>query len=103
MDNNVGGTTVANGGVLSLSGGGAQSFVNLGTLQATARRHAGNLGGTFTTADLGGFVKCVGGTIAIAGSLNNASGLLARSEPGGVYTLVNSGLITGGTVEQRGH
>ncbi len=96
VTNQVGGTMTADAGTLNL-GSGAATWSNLGTLQATNGGTI-DLGGTFTTADLGGTINGMGGSLNITGSLNNASATLAAPDGGGIYTL-DGGTITGGTVD----
>ena len=54
-----------------------------------------NIGGNFTSADLGGTINGAGGTLNLTGNLTN-SGTLAQPTSG-IYTL-HGGTITGGTV-----
>ena len=81
VTNQAGGTITANAGTINL-GNGPTTWSNLGTLQASNGGTI-NLGGTFTTADLGGTINGTGGSLNITGSLNNASATLVAPDGGG--------------------
>lgn len=88
------GTILADGAgkTVTLSG----NWSNSGLLRAM-NGGALNLGGTFTTAELGTF-NSSGGTVAITGALDNTGSTLALTAATGPLTLSGGGIIKSGTV-----
>ena len=91
---NSGALQAAGAGVLSLAGSWSNTGL-LGELNATL-----NLGGTFSTASLGGFSR-TGGIVNLTGALNNAGSTLALNATTGSWNLAG-GTIAGGTVTVTG-
>ncbi|HZV34029.1 MAG TPA: CARDB domain-containing protein, partial [Verrucomicrobiae bacterium] len=56
-----------------------------------------NLGGNFTTADLGNFIR-TGGTVNLVGTLNNSNATLTLNGPDQSWVMGNGGDIESGTV-----
>ena len=90
------GTITVNASTLNLNG--VYTGGSVGTVNAT--NATVNLGGSFTTAGLSGITRS-GGTVNLSGTLNNAGSTLSLTPNLGVLTL-NSGTITGGTVDNSG-
>jgi fibronectin-binding autotransporter adhesin len=84
---------VNSGNTLSLSG----SWNNAGTIN-TAGSATLNLGGNFTTPDLGTLNLSAKTTVNITGSLNNSNNTFTLNGLAGNWN-VNGGTITGGTID----
>ncbi|HZZ19113.1 MAG TPA: PEP-CTERM sorting domain-containing protein, partial [Opitutaceae bacterium] len=93
------GTISTSGGTITFGGGGVNSFVNTGSISATGGGII-NLGGSFTTADMGGTFSESGtnSAINISGTLDNTSATLPTASSG-VFTLVSGGTISKGIVD----
>ncbi len=76
---------------------GSNSWTNNGTISVPANGYL-QLGGVFTTADIGSLSADPAGTIEISGTLNNSGANLNLSAMGGAWIL--AGTINGGTVNQ---
>ncbi len=92
---NDGRITTASGQTLTIDG---SNWVNAGTI--TANGATVNLGGSFTTAALGGF-SASGSTVNLTGTLNNANTTFTLSPAIGAWNL-RGGTINGGIITSTG-
>ncbi len=92
---NTGSWQAINGGTLNIS---ATSWHNSGTI--VVNNGTVNLGGNFTTADVGTFNR-TNGVVNLTGNLNNIASTLALNNTTGSWNLLG-GTIRGGTVNTAG-
>jgi hypothetical protein len=94
---NTGNLEASNGGFLAVD---YAAWSNQGHISATSGGTV-DLGGLFTTADLGSFQSQTGGIVGVSGILDNTNGPLTLNSTTGSLHLLD-GIIEGGTVNTSG-